>query len=190
MKIWEQVQSSRSLILVNLIALVSALIWGLDVRFFLLFYWLESGVAGIFNILKMVSVKDPESASFLKLFLVPFFMVHYGIFMAVHLIFLLSFIGQFDSKVGAISYVIDNIWVFVINMILLVSEYVTSFHIWRNTTEDTSVVALMFQPYGRIVAMHLTLLFGAFLFYTLDSGKVFLILLMILKTSADLVVKK
>jgi len=186
MTIWEQVQSSRSILFLNLIALASALIWGLDVRFFLLFYWLESGVAGIFNVLKMVSVKDPESAGSTKLFLVPFFMVHYGIFMTVHLVFLLVFIGEFSVGMSAISYVVDNFWVFAFNLILLVSDYIIGFLGWRNSMEDSSVAGLMFRPYGRIVAMHLTLIFGAFLFYTLNSGRVFLVLLMILKTFADI----
>jgi len=135
-------------------------------------------------------VKDPESAGSTKLFLVPFFMVHYGIFMTVHLVFLLVFIGEFSVGMSAISYVVDNFWVFAFNLILLVSDYIIGFLGWRNSMEDSSVAGLMFRPYGRIVAMHLTLIFGAFLFYTLNSGRVFLVLLMILKTFADIRISK
>jgi len=50
----------------------------------------------------------------------------------------------------------------------------------------THPVALMTRPYGRIVALHITIIFGAFLTMAFDSPLGLLVILMVLKTSVDL----
>jgi hypothetical protein len=49
-----------------------------------------------------------------------------------------------------------------------------------------SLDKLMFQPYGRIAVLHLTILGGGILMLALDSPTVGLVLLVILKIGLDL----
>jgi hypothetical protein len=50
----------------------------------------------------------------------------------------------------------------------------------------THPTLLMTRPYGRIVALHITIILGAFLTMTFDSPLGLLVTLMVLKTSFDL----
>ena len=76
---------------------------GWDVWTILIVYWLENGIVGIFNVAKMWLAEGVDDASTqtringrpiqgqAKGFLIPFFLVHYGIFWVVHGVFVLSF---------------------------------------------------------------------------------------------------
>jgi len=181
---------NRSVILFNLFTLTTGLIWNIDVRFFLLFYWLESIIAGIFNIIKMATVNNEESPITLKAFLIPFFIIHYGLFNAGHLVFLVFFINQFNTGVTASMYVFEHVRLFALNLALLLVEYIQELKIWASTDADTSVGVLMFKPYGRIVVMHITIISGATLYFILGSNRIFIVLLMVLKTIVDLLMKR
>jgi len=50
----------------------------------------------------------------------------------------------------------------------------------------THPATLMIRPYGRIVALHITIIFGGFLTLAFGSPMGLLIILMILKTAVDL----
>ncbi len=77
-----------SLVAVNLLPVVGVLFWGWDAGAIVLLYWSENLVVGIYNVLKMACVKvEPAAANVGKLFMIPFFMVHYGGFTAVHGLF-------------------------------------------------------------------------------------------------------
>ena len=95
--------SSLVLILANLIPLAGVVLFQWDVLAILLLYWAESVIIGVLNVLRIVACKTdnilhgvlpqlagqpiPEELSknipsvtgfALKLFLIPFFIVHYG----------------------------------------------------------------------------------------------------------------
>ena len=63
----------------------------------------------------------------------------------------------------------------VVNLSLIGGEY-------RRTHAST----LMTRPYGRIIALHITIIFGAMLTMILGSPLGLLIVLVIMKTGADL----
>src|SRR5687767_8576128 len=88
----EKPVSAWVLIAANVVPLVGVLFWGWDVFPLLLLFWVENVVIGALNVLKML-LADPEDAALWagKLFMVPFFCVHYGIFTSVHGAFVLSF---------------------------------------------------------------------------------------------------
>jgi len=72
---------------------------------------------------------------------------------------------------------------------LLASSHLFSF--FRNFLGDgeykrTHAATLMMRPYGRIVALHITIIFGAFLTTALGSPLGLLVILMVLKTLVDL----
>ena len=49
-----------------------------------------------------------------------------------------------------------------------------------------SLNALMGQPYGRVIVLHMTVLFGGWIVMMLGSPLLALVLLVVLKTAADL----
>lgn len=113
---WYQVGSSyvavAALIIANVVPLVGVLWFGWDVWGILIIYWLENGIFGLFNVLKMRRAEGSEDSSPMaaaatrrrlngfkvngrppsgsdKAALIPFFIMHYGIFWVVHGIFVL-----------------------------------------------------------------------------------------------------
>ena len=92
-----------ALVVANLIPLIGVLFFGWSVWNILVIYWLENGIVGVINVLKMsaangddatpgvtVMVNGRPSSSATKFGLIPFFVVHYGIFWFVHGIFVLT----------------------------------------------------------------------------------------------------
>ncbi|MCA9103587.1 MAG: hypothetical protein KDA63_20685 [Planctomycetales bacterium] len=132
-----------------------------------------------------------------KLFFVPFFTIHYGMFCFVHGVFVLVLFGRdsgflaqpsdpFDAVpqlgeqllhggmlLALISLGLSHLFSFVKNY-LIGGEY-------RRIT----VPALMIQPYGRVVVMHLALLFGGFATVLMGSSVVALLILVVGKTVMD-----
>jgi hypothetical protein len=105
---WYRVSSSIvavvALVVANAIPLLGVLFLGWNVWTILIIYWLENGIVGVYNVLKMLRAEGPstpgtarmtmngrpvDAAS--KAALVPFFVLHYGIFWAVHGVFVLTF---------------------------------------------------------------------------------------------------
>jgi hypothetical protein len=84
--------SILALITANLAPLFGILFFGWDAASIVLLYWIENLIIGAYNILMMILVKvKSRSAQFKKLFIIPFFCVHFGGFCAVHGFFLLAF---------------------------------------------------------------------------------------------------
>jgi hypothetical protein len=179
---WEK---NRSIILLNLFTLITGLLWGIDVRFFLLYYWLENLIAGVFNVIKMLTLNNDENPLLTKLFKSTYFTMHYGIFITVHLMFLFSFISYSNPRTNPIQYVIDNLQLFLINLVLLIGDYVNGYLKWRKTSIAVTIGELMFSPYRRIVVMHLTIIFGAILYTGIQSSWVFLVIMMLMKTYVE-----
>jgi hypothetical protein len=125
----------------------------------------------------------------IKFFLIPFFTFHYGMFCFVHGIFVVVLLGGRDGKMisgdpftgaGAmVSRIFDSggkWFVFAI-----VASHLFSYlfnYIGKGEYRRTSAPALMVAPYGRVVVLHVAILFGAFVITALGSP-VFLLLLLI-----------
>jgi len=163
---------------------------GGDIRFLLLLFWAESGVVGVFNIVMMATARSKTPGdNFMKIFMIPFFTVHYGGFMFVHLFFLLFFMDNFGYQESVIDYLASNMQLILLNLLALFLSYLYDFNnewLLSEKRETVNASNLMFQPYNRIIIMQLTIIFGAFLYFELGSSWVFLVLLIFLKTVADL----
>ena len=86
------------LVAANLIPLWGVIFWDWDAFNVVLLYWSENIVVGFYNILKMAFARVSRPAEHLgKLFLIPFFSVHYGGFCAVHGFFVLMLFGKGES---------------------------------------------------------------------------------------------
>lgn len=179
--------SSLALIAANCVPLIGVLFFGWDLFSVLYVYWAESAVIGVFNILKMIRCNWVAS-----LFYAPFFTIHYGGFMAGHLLFLINLFHPEAVNGGMrhtiLSFLSTN--KFLVPMISLTLSHGVSFfqnYIGNKEYQRTHVSELMFAPYKRIVIMHLAILFGGIFVFAASSLRIIpLVLLIIGKTVLDL----
>jgi hypothetical protein len=129
-----------------------------------------------------------------KLFFVPFFIFHYGMFCFVHGVFIFAIFGReaggfgpfdgFDNLRQIFSQ--QHLWWCVA---ALAASHLWSFavnYIGRGEYRRTAVPILMFQPYARIIILHVAILIGGIIAMTLGSNVFVLLLLIIGKTLLDL----
>jgi len=174
-KYWSNV-SLLALIVANVVPLWGVVYLDWDAFYIVLLYWAENLAVGFYNILKIALAKVPRPAEHLgKLFLVPFFIIHYGGFTGVHGFFVLMLFGKGEGE--ALS---GHNWpcflVFVqmlLNVIgqaysvmpalmkyalagLFLSHGVSFVYNYLLKKEFTAVSPqkLMGGPYGRVVVMH------------------------------------
>jgi len=207
--------SSRVLILANLLPLIGVLLFDWDVLSILLLYWAESVVNGVINVLRIMCSqtddltrgmdkltdmpqaeqmrrwfgKIPANAA-VKIFLVPFFVFHYGAFCYAHLRIVLSvFSGGSPSSYSVYSMpdlVQPAFWITV--AVIFFSHLFSFFtnYIGKGEYKQAAMMQLIFWPYGRIFVMHLTVILGAILMTWLSSSLTMLLILIAIKVFIDL----
>jgi hypothetical protein len=223
---WYRVTSSVgavvALVVANAIPLVGVLFLGWNVWSILVLYWLENGIVGVVNVLKMARAEGPDTSdrraiaqnpvpSSAKAALIPFFVVHYGLFWFVHGIFVFSlplftgmfhpgsalgFEGQFPAGdegllglvPGPASVGLDGDAILFGGIALAISHGLS---FWWNFLRGgeyrrVSAKGQMFAPYGRLVALHLTIIVGAMAVATTGAPAAAVAILVALKTGLDL----
>lgn len=130
-----------------------------------------------------------------KLFFIPFFVVHYGLFCLIHGAFIFALFGHDTvtqsgrfGEVGSFFRVLtdEHLWWAIIP---LAASHLYSFfvnYLGRGEYRRTFVPLLMVQPYARIVVLHIAILFGGFVAMALGSNIGVLALLIVGKTVLDL----
>lgn len=152
-------------------------------------YWCENLIIGVYNVLKMMAAKGSRSDNTMKLngkpvksggklFLIPFFIAHYGIFTLVHGVFVFVLFGKDLSSIEGISFAVVSL--LVGNGFSFFRDYISSGEYREKTVND-----LFFQPYKRVVILHLTILAGGFAAMALDAPQAALAVLVILKIGLD-----
>lgn len=177
-------------LLLNLVP-VACVVWlHWSILMLLVVYWMENVVIGVFTLLKMVAAslgKGLGTAAAL-LFYAPFFCVHYGMFCLGHGLFALAIGGGLLSGDDPFTEVMPQLLPHKNTLLwtagALAGAQGASFLRWlmRGDYRTTSAPEEMGVPYGRIVVLHLTLLFGAFLAEMLGSPIWVVALLGVLKT--------
>ncbi len=154
----------------------------------LLLYWFESAIVGFFNVLKMLLVNKFYGYG-LKIFFIPFFILHFGGFMLGHLAFI--FILTASSLNQDFIYVKDLFSIFhglIFGIVSLFLSHGYSFilnYIVKGEYKRAILGELMVQPYARIMIMHVSIIFGAFLTMVLGNPIGLLLILIVLKTTID-----
>ncbi|HET8784713.1 MAG TPA: DUF6498-containing protein [Candidatus Limnocylindrales bacterium] len=189
-----------ALIVANAIPLIGVLAFGWSVWNILVIYWLENGIVGVINVLKMstatgdgaapgmtVMVNGKPASSMTKAGLIPFFIVHYGIFWFVHGIFVLT-LPAFFSLASDSGMTLDLGPVLFAAAALAISHGLS---FWWNFLHGgeyrrTTVAGLMFAPYRRLVALHLTIIFGAMAVMFSGAPAAAVAVLVAIKTVIDL----
>ncbi len=199
-----------ALTVANLVPLIGVLFLGWDAAAIVLLYWIENLIVGFFNILRMLLVKvESRSKLFQKLFMIPFFCVHFGGFCAVHGFFLLAFfkIGSPDEAMtptdvwlGPFIFlqllysVVMQLWhsrppglewpavgLFVSHGISFITNFIKGQHDLTQKLGD-----IMIRPYKRIVLMHVAIIVGGLLVMKLGSPVALLCVLIFLKIGIDI----
>lgn len=189
-----------ALVVANLIPLIGVLFFGWSVWNILVIYWLENGIVGLINVLKMAVATGDEvtpgvtfmvngrpATSATKMGLIPFFIVHYGIFWFVHGIFVLT-LPAFFSLMSDDGMTLDLGPVVFAALGLAISHGLS---FWWNFLHGgeyrrTAAAALMFAPYKRLVALHITIIFGAFAVMFTGAPAAAVAVLVAIKTAIDL----
>jgi len=189
-----------ALVVANLIPLIGVLFFGWSVWNILVIYWLENGIVGVINVLKMsvatgdevtpgvtLMVNGRPATSATKMGLIPFFIVHYGIFWFVHGIFVLT-LPAFFSLMSDDGMTLDLGPVVFAALGLAISHGLS---FWWNFLHGgeyrrTTAAALMFAPYKRLVALHITIIFGAFAVMFTGAPAAAVAVLVAIKTAIDL----
>jgi hypothetical protein len=157
-------------------------------------YWLETGIIGFYTALRIAIVGRWSAA-----FLLPFFCIHFGGFMAGHFFFLWALFADEAARQApgfgaAMARIVlgSGLWVAFIAMLIShgVSFYINFLKPWRSgilsaDPKNHDLNKIMMTPYGRIVVMHLTILFGAALVQYFLTKTAAFVLLIALKIAAD-----
>ena len=185
--------SGIALVAANLIPLLGIFFAGWKAFDILVVFWLENAVFGFFNVLKVIWARDEatrEVFSFWsmlvqKLFMIPFFILHYGGFMFLYGAFLFE---ALPTVFEDIDLSVDRRW-FALTLAGMVISHGISFftdYIGKREYSRTALGTLMVQPYVRIIVMHFAICLGGIPVMAYDSPTGFVVLLVIMKIGLDL----
>jgi hypothetical protein len=206
---WYRVSSSVgavvALIVANLVPLLGVLFLGWNVWTILLLYWMENGVVGVYNVAKMLRAEGPETgdtrflvngrpaSSMSRASLVPFFVMHYGIFWVVHGVFvvLMPVFGMAGSDGSASPGILEGVAPLTIlfALVALTISHGVSYwfnYIGRGEYRRATPSGQMFAPYGRLVVLHITIIVGAFAIGFTGAPEAAVVILVVLKIVLDL----
>ena len=202
--------SIQVLMVANLLPLFGVVFLGWNAAAIVLLYWIENLIVGSINILRMILVKvESPAGQFQKLFMIPFFCVHFGGFCAVHGFFLLAFFkigadwkafAPGDSWMGPLIFlqllysVVMQLWqsrppglewpvlgLAVSHGISFVKNF-----LFGQEYRLLKINQIMMRPYKRIVLMHVAIIAGGALVMMLGSPVGLLCVLIFLKIGMDI----
>lgn len=188
--------SVLALIAANLIPLAGVLYWGWDLYGLMLLYWMETGIIGFFAILQIAL-----TSRWGALFMVPFFTVHFGGFMAGHLLFVTLLFGGERGNHGGLIEALPSIvgsalsesglWLALAGLLLsrgfsfVVSVLVPLMRGGLAAFGGSAAGDPMTGVYGRVVVLHVTLILGGLLVSASGSALPVFVLLIAIKTVVD-----
>ncbi|MGP9820840.1 DUF6498-containing protein [Salinarimonas sp. NSM] len=178
--------SSAALVLANLIPLAGVLAGGWRVFDVLMLFWAENVVIGLLNIARMalVSLRGERGG----LALAGFFALHYGIFTVVHGIFLVTLFGPPGaSPIEGFALLLAP--GLALPLAALAASHGLSFmvnFVVGGEMDRATLGGLMAAPYGRVVVLHVTIIFGGFAVEASGAPILALALLVALKIAVDL----
>ncbi|MEX2578980.1 MAG: DUF6498-containing protein [Verrucomicrobiales bacterium] len=183
--------SGACLVLANALPLAGTLFWEWRVLDLAALYWAENLVIGAYAILRIAAV-DPGTGQFAgtaaKLAVIPFFVLHYGMFCLVHGFILFAVLGEgrLSGIATAGTLLGGNLgWALVA---LTVSHGVSFFwnYLGKNENRDTTMAKQMREPYPRLAVLHIAILLGAFAIQAAGQPLALLVVLVVGKTAVDL----
>jgi hypothetical protein len=180
----------------------------------MLVYWVENVIIGLFTVFKiifassqtgseiyglsrilehtegetgrLVRILAQASSGVSRVFSMLFFCVHFGGFCFGHLVFIMAlFFPPSAFQPRPLLNILAGLWLPFLGMFISYSIYFYQHYLGDEIYKQVSFNQLMFEPYPRIMALHVCLLFGGFLAISLGSPIWIILLLVALKTGAD-----
>jgi hypothetical protein len=157
------------LVCVNFIPVFGVLFFGWNAATVVHGYWYETVIIGFFFLLKILFLKNTQNiinnyqrpisllTIIMKIFLIIFFAIHFGMFVFVHKMFL-TFLMP-DTQVqpaGILSMIIS---LFISHGLSFLQNFIGQ----KEYDRKVNIGQLMLSPYQRIIIMQCTIIFGAFL---------------------------
>jgi hypothetical protein len=179
--------STWLLIAANLVPLCGVLFFGWEMSELFLLYWCESAIVGAYNVLKMLLIGGIKAWP-----LCVFFTIHYGGFMAGHLVFLSIFFlggthdGSLSGLPSVLAGIVGRLWSALLALVISHGFAFWDGFVRQGDYRRRSLNQQMGEPYGRIMVMQVTIILGGFLAQELGSPLAALVLLIALKIGADL----
>jgi len=192
------------LVLANVVPLLGVVYFGWDLFSIMLLYWIENLIVGLFNIPRILMAGTwgghaPVEAQVHRyiehagrLFVAAFFALHYGGFWFAHGMFVLRFFGKaqmHDRNLlsGAAEAVSNHgLWLPIAALMISHGASFVFNYIGRGEFRTATPQEQMNQPYSRVIVLHLTIIFGAFLTIALGSPVAALALMVVIKTVVDI----
>ncbi|MBI3751783.1 MAG: hypothetical protein HY263_09050 [Chloroflexi bacterium] len=203
-------RTAIALVLANAIPLVGVLLFGWSLWTILVLYWVENGVVGLWNVPRILLAGGATASAVLRVPTAIFFMLHYGLFWLIHGVFVFAlpqFFGGGGSTLGGgpaigpdglptlVAPVVNGgfgevAWSSVaIGAIALFLSHGASFffnYLGKGEYLRTTAPVQMGAVYGRVVVLHLTILFGAMAIVFLGAPVLLLVVMVVAKTLFDL----
>ena len=179
--------SSLMLIIANLVPVAGSLFWGWNLAHVMVLYWAESAVIGIFNVCKIVVI-----GRWTALLAGPFFLGHFGGFMAIHFLFLYTIFVKppqnGDASTGNLAEVAELFVILWPALAALFISHAFSFYknfLGRREYIGRTVNKQMTEPYSRIIFMHMVIIIGGGLTMFLGNPTPVLLIVLVLKIVFD-----
>jgi hypothetical protein len=189
----------------NAIPLLGVIVFDWDLLTILVLYWVENGVIGIVNVARIARAEGQDPASSTSTFvagratgraaIIPFFVLHYGIFWVVHGVFVFTLplfagIGTRPGGAGgpALDYARFSPEGVALAAIGLAISHAGAYHydyIGRGVFRTRSPAGQAFEPYPRLIVLHVTILLGAWIVFGLGQPVLLIALMVVLKTLFD-----
>ena len=203
--LWKQVDftkfSTLSLIFSNLLVIIFAIVDNLSAVDILWIYWTQSVIIGIFNFIKILSLKEFSTEGFkqgnrqvlptrrTKISTAIFFLFHYGFFHFIYAVFLGGFSNFANTGTNG-----SNLNYILYAAVTFFASYLIEFINSGNDAQEAvpNIGKLMFAPYARIIPMHFTIILGGFIgaagsAFSADTNLAIIILFTGIKTVVDLI---
>lgn len=172
----------------NLVPLFGVLLFDWDLAQIMVLFWVENAVVGFYALIKLGVIQRWG-----VLLTGPFFIGHFGAFMAIHFMFVyylfvrgITTRGPEPDAATALMSVFAPIWTAI--LAIFISHGVSFFENFLGRREYLGRTGSkqMSEPYRRLMVMHVTLIFGGMAIMALGQPIYALVLLVVLKIAIDL----
>ena len=198
-------RSDYFIIAANLIPVYGVLFEGWSAEEIFLVYCIETIIIGIFNLIKMAIVTSirktdtwyngPIRTQQHGLFFMIFFLIHYGMFVAIQMsIFFgvsgigkkvdFSFFSFFYKWPGLLG---DHSWTMLAGFVISYGFGMIYNFILPGTYRTISLMQLLFQPYIRIFIQQFVVIAGS-MFLSFGAGKAFIIIFALIKIFFEVII--
>ncbi len=183
------------LIIANLFPVVQVLYFSLEVFPLIFLFWIETLIIGILNIPKIIIFHRWKATG-----IVPFFILHFGGFMFVHLMFIVALflmklspgetyhgpLNDFGTMISTLVGYAHFLWISILALALShLYSFFTNYigngeYKSREKSKDPTLL-----PYGRVIVMHIVIMLGGFLVLLVGQKGVAIVALVLLKIVFD-----